>query len=381
MMGDHRHSSRNYYSSRIPELDALRGFAIVMVLLRHYPILPAFKSLWIGVDVFFTLSGFLIAGILIRERERTGGIDVRRFLIRRGLKIYPSFYAFLFLTTGLALVAGWLGKPILFPQLDWKHFLREFFYLQSLTHGLWWHTWSLAVEEHFYLLFAGMVFFLGNRFNIMAKIALLFIPICLVLRLWVAHHNPEFSYILHYNNTFLRLDSLFFGVFLAFVYYGSLDRWRQLNRMWFYLMTSMGIIALTGWLAFIPLENMLTVKWGFMIVYLGFGAVLFGIMGLRAQQQQTPSWSLTYPGKLLLLLGRYSYNIYLWHALSLECLILFTFSLTGESAFSPMKWNLFAIYVTVSILMGIAMTRLVELPLLKWRDKRFQRPGKLDPRH
>lgn len=83
-------------------LDLLRAIAVVMVLMRHLPILPenGFVSVilntivqggWIGVDLFFVLSGYLVAGLIFKEWQQTGHFNACRFLIRRGLKIYPAF--------------------------------------------------------------------------------------------------------------------------------------------------------------------------------------------------------------------------------------------------------------------------------------------------
>ena len=82
--------------NRIRDLDFLRGLAIIGVLLRH----SAFENIfaragWAGVDLFFVLSGFLVSGLLFREYKKTGTVRIGRFLIRRGFKIYPTFYIFL----------------------------------------------------------------------------------------------------------------------------------------------------------------------------------------------------------------------------------------------------------------------------------------------
>jgi peptidoglycan/LPS O-acetylase OafA/YrhL len=369
-------SRYNYYRNRVPELDLLRGLAIAMVLLRHYPILGGFRQLWIGVDIFFTLSGFLVAGILIREYNKKGRVRVGRFLVRRGLKIYPSFYLFLFLTAGAAFVAKVAGKPVFFPELNPGRFLVEAFYLQSLMGGLWWHTWSLAVEEHFYILLALIVFVLSQGRQMITRlfaISLLFIPLCLAIRLVVAGNHPEFSYTLHYNNTFLRLDSLFFGVMLACLYHYLLDDLKNIPVYAWILMVAAGISTLAGWLLFYPLESMETARFGFAVIYVGFGLVLFGFMGLRLRSEWSGSARFRNNPvfRSLLFMGRNSYNIYLWHALALEGLMLASYTVLGISLFDPMTWYFFTAYISLSVMMGVAATYFVEIPLLKWRDRKF----------
>ena len=126
-------------TSRLVQLDVLRTLAVVLVLGRHLPpfeqVLPeplrnfAFYWIqfgWIGVDLFFVLSGFLISGLLFREYQRYGSINYRNFLIRRAFKIYPSFYLFL---AGVVYVQisnhNWNGRKALFQLL------RELFFVQN----------------------------------------------------------------------------------------------------------------------------------------------------------------------------------------------------------------------------------------------------------
>src|SRR5215471_3658603 len=83
----------NATTPRNQSLDALRCIAVLLVLGLHLPYYRVWGTLgWIGVDLFFVLSGFLISGLLFQEYKKTGSINFKRFLIRRGLKIYPSFY-------------------------------------------------------------------------------------------------------------------------------------------------------------------------------------------------------------------------------------------------------------------------------------------------
>jgi peptidoglycan/LPS O-acetylase OafA/YrhL len=139
-------------------LDLLRALAVLLVLGRHMnppgdsepEWVRAFAEVWIyggwiGVDLFFVLSGFLIGGLLFAEHVRHGTIHVGRFLVRRGFKIYPAFYAFLALTV-VYLRVRYGGYP---PR---AHIIADALFVQNYADSLWHHTWSLAVEEHFYIL-------------------------------------------------------------------------------------------------------------------------------------------------------------------------------------------------------------------------------------
>src|ERR1019366_6522082 len=126
--------------SRSPQLDLLRGMAVLLVIAHHYPYYDyLYRVGWAGVDLFFVLSGFLISGLLFTDWKRTGRLSIGRFFLRRGLKIYPGFYVFL-LITALSL------------RLHGGRFWNEVLFLQDYLPNFWAHTWSLAVEEHFYLL-------------------------------------------------------------------------------------------------------------------------------------------------------------------------------------------------------------------------------------
>src|ERR1700691_3959576 len=131
---------------RNKRLDILRCVAVVMVILVHSGESRFFSRVgWTGVDLFFVLSGFLISGLLFSEYKKRKAISFKRFFIRRGLKIYPAFYVFL-LCTGIAQYVRFhvLAAPALF--------LNEIFFVMNYFGGVWYHTWSLGVEEHFYIL-------------------------------------------------------------------------------------------------------------------------------------------------------------------------------------------------------------------------------------
>jgi peptidoglycan/LPS O-acetylase OafA/YrhL len=138
-------------------LDVLRMLTILLVLGRHIdlpenpsPLLMAWKrGGWVGVDLFFVLSGFLISGLLFTEYSRFLRVDISRFLIRRAFKLYPAFWIMLCLTLVVRTVRG---EPI--PPLSLS---GEILFLQNYIGAIWNHTWSLAIEEHFYLMLAFLV--------------------------------------------------------------------------------------------------------------------------------------------------------------------------------------------------------------------------------
>src|SRR5689334_20467843 len=87
------------FNDRLTELDFLHGIAVILVLFAHHYLTIYTATMgWIGVDLFFVLSGFLVSGLLFAEYQKFGNIDTKRFLIRRGFKIYPAFYFSVFVT-------------------------------------------------------------------------------------------------------------------------------------------------------------------------------------------------------------------------------------------------------------------------------------------
>src|ERR1035437_9769085 len=130
---------------RNKRLDVLRCIAVLLVILRHGYIPTRLGNAgWAGVDLCFVLSGFLISGLLFIEYKKRNSISFKRFFIRRGLKLYPAFYVFLFVT--------FLDRLILHRVGSLRPFLSEMLYVQNYGPSIWVHTWSLAVEEHFYIL-------------------------------------------------------------------------------------------------------------------------------------------------------------------------------------------------------------------------------------
>lgn len=145
---------------RIPSLDGLRAISIALVLFGHLAGagLPSFfgGGASLGVTVFFVISGYLITGLLVGEYERTGRISLRRFYMRRTLRIFPAFYAFI-----LAVVAM---DALGFVQLERGDLTAAVTYTMNYHYHRAWtfgHVWSLAVEEQFYLVWPATLALLG----------------------------------------------------------------------------------------------------------------------------------------------------------------------------------------------------------------------------
>jgi peptidoglycan/LPS O-acetylase OafA/YrhL len=138
-------------------LDGLRAVAVLAVLAYHSGLLPGG---WLGVDIFFTLSGFLITTLLVEEHARTGTLSIRGFYERRARRLLPALAGFLLVWVPIALLtlpsAAWprLGSAtlgVIFYVSNWDSIYGPQFY-GARAWGAFGHTWSLAIEEQFYLL-------------------------------------------------------------------------------------------------------------------------------------------------------------------------------------------------------------------------------------
>ncbi|MEY4193156.1 MAG: hypothetical protein RJA00_1387, partial [Bacteroidota bacterium] len=197
-------------------LDLLRALAILLVLGRHSFANGLWHWIgWSGVDLFFVLSGFLVSGLIFQEIKTQGDVRLGRFLVRRALKIYPSFYVFLL----VSVLAAWMTDR----NYETSQLLSEIFYLQSYFDGLWMHTWSLAVEEHFYLVFALVVAF-WQRQGLPIHVGVTLKWLIGILLFWMAirwgycwSHRFEPSF--DFTATHLRADGIWLGVILSFSYH------------------------------------------------------------------------------------------------------------------------------------------------------------------
>lgn len=332
--------------NRSVTLDILRGVAILLVVGRHYeyPGL-AYRIGWCGVDLFFVLSGFLISGLLFKEYRRSGSLDLKRFWIRRGFKIYPAFYALMVFVV-VDYVA--LGKLT-------RHIFSDLFFLQDYIPPIAEHGWSLGVEEKFYLVLPILLLILirlgKNKSDPFKLIPYLFIVIfagCLALRahallsgrLWYEIAQPAH----------LRMDGLFAGVTLGYYQEFRPDVFRKAGTL------PLGILGLILLLPvpFFNLNTPMMLTLGLSTTLLGFAALL-----LWSVNQACPNWL---PFTLIAWVGRYSYSTYLWN-----------WVIRSKFRDPDSTWLVLSIpiYIALSIGVGWLMAYLVETPFLSLREKYF----------
>ncbi len=311
--------------SHLPALDGLRGLAILMVLVSHLMLfndrtgsrlgdsLSALRGLgWVGVDLFFVLSGFLITGILYDTLEDPHYF--RSFYMRRFLRIFPLYYGFLFFMLLLA---------------HWQHFSwggRQYVLLAYLQNtGLWFpvtdfhpglwadlgHFWSLAVEEQFYLVWPLLVFLVRGRRRLMA-LALTLSAAALLLRIVLYLHGA--SPLTLFMATPCRMDALLLGGCVALVVRGNKNglprRWKFLLRWMLPLAFASAaiIVAYALWHLGADIRNLfLGATFGYSVIALGCVALLAATLDSESIAHKIFRWQI-FRG-----LGKYSYGMYVLH--------------------------------------------------------------------
>lgn len=360
-------SSSKHSQMRNKRLDILRCVAVVTVILHHSGDSTFFTRVgWIGVDLFFVLSGFLISGLLFSEYKRRHAISFKRFFIRRALKIYPAFYTFLFVT-------GVAGEIVFRTHATVARYLHEIAFVMNYESGVWDHTWTLAVEEHFYVFLPIFLLVLGrfssNRekpFHLVPWSALAISSLCLVFRtVSVCVGTPNFH--MAYTASHERMDALFFGVLIGYLYHFRPTILDELMRP----MSNRAAMAaasavLLSFAYFYDRDSRFLATFGYSFIYLGFAGVLLLSLYVRGIFSGKLARLTELAGSAAAYVGMYSYSIYLWHGPAGAWLPGLFRRILG---FPTGRYGRFAVYFAGSVVIGIVMSKLVEYPILRLRDR------------
>lgn len=358
----------------LPRLDGLRGIAIALVLIHSLTLLTQVDSIasrfvhglfafgWVGVQLFFVLSGFLITGILLETRQRPHYF--KNFYIRRALRIFPLYYA--------TLVVAFIVLPAIghMPQVyqgDAQHQARFWLYLTNwyTDTGIGFsHYWSLALEEQFYLIWPLIVY--AARPRSLLSICLLISIAGMIVRYWMrAHGYPEEAV---YIATPARVDALTTGSAAAVlmrmpeVYDWIKARLTLLKAV----AAGLGLLAfaLTGSYG----SSVRGQVFGYGVLALFFALTVLIAATLDREQISSPRLTGALRWKPLRILGKYSYGVYVFQR---PVHVFIGIPLITEYASTSLALNVTYVMAASLLTLGLAVIsyHLFELPFLRIKNK------------
>lgn len=372
-----RKSEKPYF----PALDGLRFIAFLAVFLHHATfymdgdfseneVWKFFRySGWVGVDIFFVLTGFLITILLLHERENFGKFSIKHFWYRRILRIWPLYY--------LAFMVGFFVAPFMFSTVfsnsgfiaisnqevdntaiwylsflgNWSVVLQGYGELRSIT-----QLWAISVDQQFYILWPLVLLFVtGIRSSLF--IGLLFILGAVAIRFFLTQIGTQHPGI--YVHTSARLDSFVIGALLAqMLFYKPtwIDKFK-----WFYslMFQVLSIIVLVTLLYFSHQQEHFAIRngiYGYLVIALIISYLILVCIKTN-----------TFLVKILsstpfIYLGKISYGLYIWHILALE-ILFYSIGRTEYQLLIPI------LGLPLTIFFGYQSYIYIEKPFLNYKSK------------
>jgi peptidoglycan/LPS O-acetylase OafA/YrhL len=337
----------------ISGLDALRALAVTLVLADHYLVtdhlFQAHPQLgWLGVMIFFVLSGFLITSILLREHEEMGRISLKEFYRRRAFRIFPAFYCCWMVATVVDLA---------FHEFHWKGALTSFFYMMDYgrafhtgdpAYSHMWISWSLAIEEKFYLLWPLLLIFLLRKRSTIVRTMLL-----IILGLWTYRailylgFGVRWDYV--YSAFDMRADALLAGCLLAVLLENSQTRLVCCRLLQWQSLSLLPPLALVCIVVF-PSSNR-----AFFLLLWSLQPLIIAAMLLQTAYWGARSWAFC-RSRVVRVVALLSYSLYLYHPLGSKIVYFLHVPHNGLAS---------ALLVPA---MAFASYRLVERPFMWMRD-------------
>jgi len=346
--------------------------AVVLVVVVHatYLLVPEWSGRWLpggflGVDVFFVLSGFLITTLLLEEHARSGTVSMRSFFARRTLRLLPAVGALLAVH---GLLAVWAGADL---SLEARTAVAVALYGTnwvaagggSLAAGLG-HLWSLSVEEQFYLLWPALLLFAmrGRRpTRVIVVIALTGIVWATAVRAWLWLQGAGWEAI--YVRTDARVDELLMGVLLAVAFRMG---WRP-SKHWRHVGAGALAVLLLCAATVHRDSSWLYVGGGFTVVGLAAVLLVGSVLDSGSPLARAFAWS---PAVRL---GKASYSLYLWHV---PIFFVVADRLAGRPASQRLVLGLAGCAIAT-----LASYHLVEMPVMRLRRRRARPHAAIAPRN
>lgn len=302
----------NFKLGHRPELDGLRGISILLVLMLHLGF-SFVTGGFLGVDIFFVLSGFLITSLLVQESNSHGRISLKKFYIRRALRLMPAVFLFM-LGTG---VYALLFLPSKQASLTYQGILLTLSYVsnwvfafsETVKVGPLGITWSLAIEEQFYLLWPLMLVLL-LKLKVRRRVILLMLVLAIVgltlHRKLLMEGGARIERMYYATDT--RADGLLIGCLVALLLCWNLLPGSDLFRWLMKAAAALGAILILGLAITTTNQELFLYAGGFTLVAVAVGAIIIVLMlwppavVLSVLRFSPLRW-----------IGRVSYGLYLWH--------------------------------------------------------------------
>lgn len=350
-----------------PCLNGFRAISVILVIFNHVAIYfnlytstinPFLLKIavhgFLGVDMFFVISGFLISGILFNDFKIYGSIRCFHFYSRRTFKIIPQYLAVIFFVC--------IFNPIITTS---KSFPFYFYFMQNYVSPIEQlrHLWSLSVEEHFYIFLPLllMVIYRKSKVNAIKAQIISFIVLIILgnlLRFYIWSnigfsdtYDPYFVAMTH-----VRFDALIFGCLLRILY----------EQTWFanaiaspFIRTTLFLLSFLSFTYFYIFSFNIICWWHYTLIYVGSGCAILSALG------GFPPLRIITELPVLNYIGRSSYGIYLWHFI-----VLFPMVALYQN-YSPDP-NLIYLYIVISFAVGILSTKTIERYFLDLREKLFK---------
>lgn len=330
-------------------IDFLRGCAVLSVVLFHFNGTLPYGHL--GVDLFFVISGYLVGGALMKDFLQDQKISFFGFVLKRGFKIWPSYYVFLligFLASNLLLSGEFESQKLQLSELP-----RYIFWYRNFVgepyHFVFDHVWSLCIEEHFYLLLPCLILILqafkaGGKvliFSLILTILLAFVCKCMMLTMTHSHDT--------YAMTFNRLDTFAWGILVAYLQFRGKDLSGKKGIQSVLFLVGTGGIALTIFLN----ESGMIPYFEELIMHSILPVFIFCLIWSTLLMKNR-RWLIPFR-----VIGYYSYNWYLWNPI----VVILCMQYLGKG------WWSFAVYFVFSALLAVFFTHFVEETFLKLRSR------------
>ncbi|RWY52421.1 acyltransferase family protein [Mucilaginibacter gilvus] len=364
------------FPKKLYGLDHLRAFAICYVLIYHYrlfghpnwvPVIGGFG--WTGVDLFFVLSGFLISSHLFAELSKTGTISLKAYFIKRSFRILP---AYLFIVAVYFLVPAYHERETLSPLWRFLTFTKNFG-MDTRVEGTFSHSWSLCVEEQFYLVLPlallALACYKAGKKGLLLLMAIFLAGFVIRWYGWqliAPYANTDaFSAVFRtyiYYPTYNRLDPLLVGIAVSALYHYRPPWFAKIGKASNWLLP-LGLLVLIG--AYYLNMDETNIK----ATIFGFPAVAFGYGILVMAAVHPVSVLYKYRWAVTEKIAALSYSLYLSH----KGLMPLTQRLLKPYGFDPNSNITMLICFIVVIAAAVLLHVVVEKPFLRMRDRVLER--------